>query len=182
MKEPKPLSPERREVWLRNSALHFLAQRISSEENLRRVLTRRAQRRIAGAEEADIRAMVDKVVAFCREQRLIDDVAYAETKAAVAARRGQSRRNLSRMLQVKGVAESIVTDAASVIDDALSAVRFAKRRRLGPWRLRSAEDAVMKDVAAFARGGFSSDLAFRTARMSIEEAEAILYGEALPEE
>lgn len=182
-RERKPLTdPARQETWLRNSATHYLAQHISSTENLRKVLTRRAVRRIPDAEEGRIAALVEKVVAFCREHRLIDDRAYAETKAAVGARRGVSRRNLSQMLRHKGVEIPVVAEAVSDMDDALSAVRFARRRRIGPWRIRQADDAVMKDVAAFARGGFPSDLAFRTARMSLEDAEAILYGEAEPED
>jgi regulatory protein len=179
----KPLvDPARQETWLRNSATHYLAQRISSAENLRKILVRRAGRRIPDAEEGEIAALVDKVVAFCREHRLVDDRAYAETKAAVGARRGVSRRSLSQMLRHKGVEPPVVAEAVSTMDDTRSAVRFAKRRRLGPWRTRQADDALMKDAAAFARGGFASDLAFRTARMSLEEAEAILYGEAEPED
>jgi regulatory protein len=183
MKDRKPLlDAARQETWLRNSAVHFLAQRISSTENLRTILTRRARRRIEDAEEAHIAALVDKVIAFCQQHRLIDDVAYAETKAAVAARRGVSRRGLSQMLRSKGVEPDVIEVAASAVDDTLSAVRFARRRRLGPWRTRDVDNAVMKDVAAFARGGFSSEVAFRTVRLSREEAEAILFGEIGPEE
>lgn len=178
MTERKLISdPARQESWLRNSATHYLAQRISSAENLRRILTRRALKRIEDPEEGKIAELVEKVITFCRENRLIDDLAYAETKAAVGARRGVSRRSLSRMLQSKGVEPPVVEEVVAVVDDALSAVRFAKRRRLGPWRLREADNAVMKDVATFARGGFPSNLAFRMARMPLDEAEAILYGE-----
>ncbi len=174
----KPLTdPAKQKAWLTRAAIHYLTQRSSSAENLRQVLARKAPRRMPEASEDEIAQLVDAVVRQCQEAGYINDAAYAEGKVASGSRRGLSRRRLGQALAAKGVDESLVRTAVAEVDDAAAAIIFAKRRRLGPWRTREVDNALMKDVAAMARGGFSSELAFRTCKLSLEEAEGLLYGE-----
>ncbi len=174
----QPLTdPAKQKAWLSRAAIHYLSQRSSSAENLRQILARKAPRRMPDASEDEIAQLVDAVVRQCQEAGYINDAAYAEGKVASGSRRGLSRRRLGQALAAKGVEEGLVRTAVAEVDDAHAAIIFAKRRRLGPWRTREVENALMKDVAAMARGGFSSELAFRTCKLSLEEAEGLLYGE-----
>ena len=175
----KPLTdPAKQKAWLSRAAIHYLSQRSSSAENLRQVLLRKAPTRMPDAEPDAIATLVDAVIAQCRAYGYVNDAAYADGKVAAGARRGLSRRRLGQALAAKGVEEDLIHTAVAEVDDARAAVLYAKRRRLGPWRTKPVDNALMKDVAALARGGFASEIAFRTAKMSLEEAEAVLYGEA----
>lgn len=174
----KPLTdPAKQKAWLSRAAIHYLSQRSASADQLRQVLARKVPRRMPEATEDEVAGLVDAVVRQCQEAGYINDAAYAEGKVASGSRRGLSRRRLGQALAAKGVEEELIRTAVADVDDARAAVIFAKRRRLGPWRTREVENALMKDVAAMARGGFSSELAFRTCKLSLEAAEELLYGE-----
>lgn len=179
MKPRKPLTSEAEQTaWLKRAAVYYLSQRSSSVENLRQVLLRKAPSRIPDADAPAIARLVERAVAHCLEYGYVDDLAYAEGKVASGLRRGVSRRRLSQVLASKGVEDRVISEVSEELDDARAAVIYAKRRRIGPWRVKPVENAFMKDVGAFARAGFSSDLAIRLCRMSLEEAERLLYGEA----
>jgi regulatory protein len=146
-------------------ALHYLGRYSSSAENLRRVLSRRARRRLEDDREAfaEARAQIDALVARYRESGLVDDAAYAGAQARSRLRRGQSLRTIRAGLAAKGVGSD---DAAVALEalrdeagdpDLAAACAFARRRRLGPYR-RGPGDRV-KELAAFARAGFSRDAA-----------------------
>lgn len=165
---------KKNEQWLKKSALHYLGQRSSSTANLKRVLTRRARRRIEG-EDADastsIPGLVETVVAFCVEHGFVNDDVYAETKASNATRAGMSQRKMAAKLASKGIARDVIGTAVAVIDDEAAAIAFARRRRLGAWKSDQSKRDLDKDVAALARAGFSLTIAIRTARMTAEEAQ-----------
>jgi regulatory protein len=56
-----------------------------------------------------------------------------------------------------------------------AAVAHARRRRLGPFRTVAADPArVQKELAGFARAGFSRDTALRALRMDPQDAEDLL--------
>jgi regulatory protein len=147
-------------------ALAYLGRFASSAENLRRVLLRRARKRLGDdrAAIAEARSLVDGLVARYRETGLIDDAAYAAGRARARLRRGQSLRTVRAGLAAKGVAaEEAEAAIAALRSDAVdpdlaAAVAFARRRRLGPYR-RVAEADRAKELAAFARAGFTRAVA-----------------------
>jgi len=165
-------------------ALHYLGRYASSAENLRRVLARRARRRLDGDREtlAEVQVRIDALVARCRESGLVDDAAYAGAQARARLRRGQSLRTIRAGLAAKGVGSD---DAAAALEalreeagdpDLAAACAFARRRRLGPYR-RGAGDRV-KELAAFARAGFSRDAARAVlACADPDAAEALARGD-----
>ncbi len=146
-------------------ALHYLERFTSSAENLRRVLSRRVRRHSDGDPESAVAAapLIDALVARLRATGVIDDVAYAASRARTRLRRGQSLRTIRAGLAAKGVAapdrEAAIrslgeTSEGDATDpDLAAACAFARRRRLGPYR-RGEEDRP-KDLAAFARAGFA---------------------------
>ena len=166
-------------------ALAYLGRFASSAENLRRVLLRRARRRLGEDREAASRAagLIDALVARYRESGLVDDTSYATARARARLRRGQSVRTIRAGLAAKGVAAD---EAGAAIDalkgeagdpDLAAACVFARRRRLGPYR-RIAEADPSKELAAFARAGFSRAVADAVlACADAEEVEGLLRGE-----
>lgn len=162
---PRKATPEH----LRNAALHYLERFASSEDNLRRVLMRKVRRSAHhhGTDTAEGEAAVEDIIRRFRETGLLDDTQYAEARARSLRDRGQSARSIRFKLIEKGIAAAEAEQAIGAIDGADSsgaereaAVRYARKRRLGPFAdpARRAERRE-KDLAAMARAGFSFDTA-----------------------
>lgn len=163
---PKPVTAD----WLFRAAAHYLERYASSTENLARVLQRKIERRVRAAEAAGEpfededgtapqrhRALVEATVAHFVELKLLDDRAYAEARFASLRRRGTSLRQTAAKLGQKGVPRDMLeaVAASDEMGDAAAALAYARRRRLGPHRLRDREARRDRDVAAMMRAGFS---------------------------
>lgn len=169
-------------------ALHYLGRYSSSAENLRRVLSRRARRRLNDDREAlaEARTLIDGLVTRYRESGLVDDAAYAGAQARSRLRRGQSLRTIRVGLAAKGVGAD---DAAAALDalrdeagdlDLAAACAFARRRRLGPFRRGDNDGDRAKELGAFARAGFARAAAEAVlACADPDEAEALAQGRRL---
>jgi regulatory protein len=149
-------------------ALSYLARYASSAATLRRVLLRRAQRRLAANDGAKLRAvdgLIDGLVERYRATQLINDAAYAAARVRRDVARGRSLRHIAADLAQKGIARDEADEALDALrqggsdPDLAAAVAFARRRHLGPFggppvdRLRA--------LAAFGRAGFSRPTAER---------------------
>ena len=159
--------------YLQNAAVFYLERYASSAEGLRRVLRRRVSKaRLLDAPVMDnvdeaIEAVVQKFVSA----GLLDDTAFAQTKARSLHRRGLSGRLTRQRLQVAGVGREDVDKAMEALDEELgtdparrelqAALAFARRRRLGPWRTKDREANKPRDLASMARAGFAYELARR---------------------
>ncbi len=146
----------RLEEW----ALSYLARFASSEEGLRRVLMRRA-RRFVGTDRTALAAVseaVDALLARYRETGLLDDAAYAESRARSLFRRGASSAAIAHALRAKGIERALVYRALDALKsedpepDLAAASAYARRRRLGPFRRAAADPA--RERRSFARAGF----------------------------
>ena len=159
---------------LENAALFYLGRFASSSENLRRVLMRRVERsaRLHDTDRDEGRAVVDRLVVRFQASGLVDDRAYAESRAVTLHRRGVPARGIRARLMEKGVPSDHIDVALAGLaetgdnTDFSAAVNLARRRRLGPFRTRSArahggEPTREKDLAALARAGFSYAIARR---------------------
>jgi regulatory protein len=168
---------------LEKAALKYLERYASSAENLRRVLMRRVLRAAhagvieRGEGSARVEAVVERLVA----RRLVDDRAYAEGRARSLSRQGRSRARIGQSLAAKGVEADAIEAALSGLaeegqTDIAAAIRFAKRRRLGPFR--SAKERAGRrdrDLAALGRAGFGFAIARRV--IDAEDVEALAAGE-----
>jgi regulatory protein len=144
-------------------ALFYLGRYASSAGNLRQVLRRRVWRR-AGAEAARAAdALIDDLVARYRAAGLLDDAAYAAAKARRELAKGRSLRRIAAGLAQKGVASAEAAAALAGLRDSAAdpelaaACAFARRRRLGPFRV--APQERQRELAAFARAGFGQEVA-----------------------
>jgi len=160
-----PAAPDR--ARLRARALRYLERYGASRGRLARVLERRARREaeLAGGDPEAVRADVDSVVAELGELGLVDDTAYAEGRARALLRRGRSPVRVRRELADDGVDRATADAALAARGDAealarAAAVRYAKRRGLGPFgdpaRRAARRD---RDLQALVRQGFAFTLA-----------------------
>src|SRR5438067_3220870 len=167
--EPISIGSDLIERW----ALSYLERFASSAENLRRVLRRRVRRRTSDTETVQrAAALIDELVERYRASGLIDDAAYAATRARGRLARGEPLRRIAAGLAAKGVDAD---DRAAALDalretapdpDLAAACAFARRRRLGPYRRGPAHHKTAdrnRDLGSFARAGFGR-----------REAEAVL--------
>ncbi|MCQ8278403.1 RecX family transcriptional regulator [Acetobacteraceae bacterium KSS8] len=174
---------------LREAALAHLARFAATEAGLVRVLDRKIARwsRQAGdagrpsdeiaAAVREAREAVRAVAASLAGARVVDDAAFAESRARSLSRGGRSRRAIGAHLAGRGVAPELIETALEEAagSDLRSAVLQARRRRIGPFGDPAALDdpaAWNKALAALARAGFDRDTAERALRMDPQEAEA----------
>ncbi len=157
--------------YLQNAATFYLERYPSTAEGLRRVLNRRVRR--AEMAEApvidDVKQAIDAIVAKFVDAGVIDDRAFAQTKARALHRRGSSTRLTRQKLKFAGVDGDTLDKAMAGLDQELdtdpkqrewlAAVALARRRRLGPFRQKDRKEHRDRDLAAMARGGFEYQLA-----------------------
>ena len=152
---PPPLNGER----LQELALRYVGRFATTRAKLRAYLARKLRER--GWDDAR-EPEVDALTTRFAELGYIDDAAYALSKAQALSGRGYGKRRLADKLRVDGVGEA---DGAAAIAHADSeaadaALRFAERRRLGPYAAAAADPRLReKWIAAMVRAGHSFALA-----------------------
>ncbi len=163
---PRPSTQER----LRKAALYYIDRYATSARNLHDVLMRRVTKsaRLHGTDREEGRQWADEIVADFVNRGLVDDRAFAETRAVSLHRGGASKRKIAMSLKSKGVGSADIDAALATLDEShrnseLEAARnYARRRRFGPWRAADEREARReRDLAAMARAGFSFSMAQR---------------------
>src|SRR5258708_22044169 len=168
MKRPaRPITAK----YLQNAATFYLERYPSTAEGLRRVLNRRVRKaEMAEAPIIDnIKQTIDAIVAKFVDAGVIDDKAFAQTKARALHRRGTSTRLTRQKLKLAGVDGDTLDTAMAGLDQELdtdprqrewkAATALARRRRLAPYRAKDRKDHRNRDLATMARAGFDYDLA-----------------------
>ena len=173
----KPLPAAPTATSLHEAALRHLARYATTGAGLLRVLNRRVDRwaRAVQAEPeamAQARAAARAEIARLTKAGLLDDAAFATMRAQSLTRAGKSRRGIAAHLAVDLAQAALPDDPEAEL---AAAVTLARKRRIGPFGA-AAPDPVQQQraLAAFARAGFSQDMAQRALRMDKEAAEALL--------
>lgn len=169
---------------MRQVAVAHLQRFPCAKAHLRRVLTRKIRRstRHYGDDPQPLFTAAEAAIDDLDGGALLDDRRYAAALAASLHRRGKSLRAIRHKLREKGVDGETTTEAlAGLTDDDESradtdfkaAVRYARRRRLGPFQ-RTAErraERREKDLAALGRQGFGYGIARRV--IDAEDVDAL---------
>jgi regulatory protein len=164
----RPINVSTERLWA--VSLRYLQRFSASVEMLRRVLDRRLRpallAEMISPEEAEKRR--EAVIQRAASVGYLDDARFTEGRVAALLRQGKSPRMITETLRGKGVASASVsavlaaTAAATEEDIAVTAARaFARRRRLGPYRVRPSDDPRQseKDLASLLRAGHSLNIA-----------------------
>lgn len=185
MKKPrKPYEPRQSRplnaAQLSDLALFYVSRFATTRAKLIRYLTRKlAECGWAGEGILpDVAAIADNLVAL----RYVDDAAFAEAKARGLGRRGYGARRVEQSLRADGVGDA---DRAGAIAQSgqgklAAALRYAERRRWGPYAAEQVVDQALRQkmLAAFMRAGHD----FATARMVIALAPGADVGDCDGEE
>lgn len=161
-------------AWLERIAVRHLQRFPCSEKRLCFVLNRRIRRleldrgEIDAAQAQVLRASFEAVVLKMRRFGLVDDVAYARSLVESLHRRGKGRRAISAKLRERMVPSEVGEIAIETLyeqltePELLAAIRYARRRRLGPWaRTPPDQDGRRRALASLGRQGFGYGVAAR---------------------
>ncbi len=183
---PRPASSAPNDAALHAVGLAYLARYAATEAGLARMLTRAvdrwARRALADGVEADAvaaqaaqaRAAVCSVVVRLAAAGAVSDAAFAESRTRSLVRGGRSRRAVAAHLAAKGVGAETARAAldAEEVDELAAALVFARRRRIGPFRV--GDEDRLRELAMLARAGFSQAVAKEALRMGREDAEEVV--------
>ncbi|MBB3066295.1 regulatory protein RecX [Limibacillus halophilus] len=159
--------------YLERVGLWYLERYGSSSANFERVLWRRVERSAKehGTDPEEGRKAIVALVSKLQRAGLLNDRAYAQSRARGLFRKGQSLKAIDQSLRQKGLAEEDRQAAIEQFEEAdedtdlAAAATYARRRRLGPYRpSEKRAETRERDLAALARRGFD----YATAREVID--------------
>ena len=137
---------------LNELALAYVGRFATTRAKLRSYLSRKIRERGWDGEPADIDALAERFAA----QGYVDDAAYALAKSRSLTGRGYGVRRVEQSLRTAGVEESDCAPARehARADSLEAALRFAERRRLGPFAAEAGDrKARERALAAMIRAG-----------------------------
>lgn len=164
-KQRKPRPPLDGEA-LERSALFYVGRYATTRAKLASYLGRKlGERGWAGKGDAPVAALVERFSAL----GYVDDRAFAAARSAALQRRGYGERRIGAALRAAGIAEGDAEEARSSAEAGAfaAALRFAARRKLGPYAAAPADRAAReKNAAAMARAGHRFDIVRRVLDLS----------------
>ena len=160
-------SDERILQRLENKAVHYLGRYASTELKLAQVLERFARRKLGDEDPGRMAALIRRKVEHCARRGYVDDGQYARLKAGSMRLQGASSFKIRQKLEQAGVDGKVIGKAIDERDaesggdaEAVAALVYARRRRLGPFaRIDRQRDGWReRHFASLARAGFSPDI------------------------
>ena len=156
-------------VRVMNKAVNYLGRYASSRHKLVQILQQFANRKLTDYDADDIAAAIHQTVDKCSQLGYLDDWQFAVTVARSQRRLGRSQAVIRRRLRQHALGDDIIAHALVEADensahgDLQAAIRFAQRRRLGPFARRNSahyqrldsHQRRMHDLRAMTRAGFS---------------------------
>lgn len=153
------------ESSLQELALRYVGKYATTRAKLHAYLSRKLRERgWDGASPVDLEKLVERFATL----GYVDDAAYALSKSRSLTTRGYGKRRLTEKLRVDGVTEDDSAAARELADQeaVVSAVRFAERRRLGPFANAPADPLQRRKwIAAMMRAGHGFALANAIAQL-----------------
>lgn len=160
-RQPRRPRPPLDETALKELGLAYVARFATSRAKLADYLRRKLRERgWAGSGQPP----VADIVAWAAEAGFIDDAAYALSKARVLGARGYGERRVGQALRAAGIEEDDGAAARAHARETAeeAALRFARRKRLGPYAATPPDRKESdKALAAMIRAGHAFDLARR---------------------
>ena len=138
---------------LERTALFYAGRYATTRAKLKAYLVRKLRERgWAGPGAPHVEELVERMAGL----GYVDDRAFASARAASLSRRGYGPRRIDVALRTAGIAEADWGDARAIASDGAwsAALRFAERRKLGPFAASpQAPQAREKAFAAMLRAG-----------------------------
>ncbi|WP_159758542.1 regulatory protein RecX [Sphingomonas sp. 8AM] len=169
---PRRIPPPLDAAALERLALRYVERFATSRGKLADYLARKIRERGWDGAPADPRDVAQRMA----DAGYVDDRSFAEQKGAALARRGYGARRVAETLRAAGLDEE---DRAPVIDEAHataleSALRLARRKRIGPFAVARADPRVReRQLAALLRAGHAMTIARRVVDSAPGEIPAL---------
>lgn len=148
----RPRSPLDQEA-LDRLALRYVSRYATTRSRLGDYLMRKIRERgWSGEAEPAIERVVERMVML----GFVDDAAFAAGRAASMQRRGYGERRIAQALAAAGIADDDRSEAGETMTNGAlaAALRFAQRRRLGPYAVEKPDRAAReRSFAAMMRAG-----------------------------
>jgi regulatory protein len=164
---PRPLNEDK----LQELALRYVGRFATTRAKLRSYLQRKLRER---GWDGDRPPDADAIVERFAELGYVDDAGYALGKSRALTARGYGKRRVVDALRVAGVDDSDGEAARELAErDAIAAaLRFAQKRRLGPFSDQAADDPRVREkaIAALVRAGHGFALARAIVELRPDEA------------
>lgn len=139
-------------------ALAYVGRFATTRAKLASYLARKIRERgWAGARPADVDGIAERLSAL----GYVDDAAYALSKSRALTGRGFGARRVRQSLRAAGIADEDCAPAQALaeVEAVDSAIRFARRRRLGPFAEHEPDrPARERALAAMVRAGHGFEL------------------------
>lgn len=174
-----PTDPRKLREKLRRSGFAYLQRYSASEAHFFELMEKKLRRWEAAGYVAlggaSVAGLVGELTSEFRELGLLDDAGFAASRVASARRKGASRLKIALGLRAKGVDGDLARTAIEEdgTDEMVAALRFCRRRRIGPWRRgeKPDRDGLNREIAILARQGFATQLGRAVVLLSLEDAE-----------
>lgn len=145
---------------LNELALRYVGRFATTRAKLRSYLARKLRERgWEGEREPDVAAIAERFA----EQGYVNDASYALSKSQALTGRGFGKRRVADALKAAGIEEEDAAAAQEHADEEAvsAALRFARRRRVGPYADSAPRDPRDKEraLAAMIRAGHRFELA-----------------------
>lgn len=154
-------------------ALFYVGRFATTRSKLVSYLARKVRERgWDGADPPDLDAIAERLSSL----GYVDDSAYALSKSRSLTARGYGSRRVSQSLRAAGIEEQDSAEARELADGEKveSALRFAKRRRIGPFATGESDpDVRRKALAAMVRAGHGFAISQAIVRMGPGETPDI---------
>jgi len=140
---------------LEQAALFYAGRYATTRAKLAAYLVRKLRERgWAEAQPPPVETLVERMAAL----GYVDDRAFANARAGALTRRGYGARRVGQVLRAAGIGEEDSAEARKMAEQGAfdAALRFAERRKIGPFSTAEADrPARDKAAAAMLRAGHS---------------------------
>ena len=166
--------------YLENAGAYYLERFSASITQFKKVMGRKIELSCRDHPEQDKEACfvsLEIVIKKFESLAYLNDNNYGRILVGSLQNKGMSHTRLLMTLRLKGLSEDIIDQIAperDIDNDKKSALRWAKRKRLGPFSLRVRENDMSRGLSSLARAGFDYDVAKWVMSMSVNEAENLL--------
>jgi regulatory protein len=161
---------------LRALALHYVGRYATTQGKLRAYLDRKIRERgWSGPSAPDLAGLTRDFA----ELGYVNDAGFAESRAASLARRGYGPARIRANLKAAGIDDDLVRASSASDHDAqfLTALAFARKRRLGPFSVNGSDRAMrQRAFAAMIRAGHDFEIAGKVLALDLETATKTLDG------
>lgn len=170
------------ETYLNNAGLYYLQRFASGTQHFREIMRRKIDRSClhhADQDKAACYTMLETLIEKFIALGLLDDGVYARNAVASLRNRGLSKRAIIARLQNRGLSPAAVARALDDFNadhgidgdtgDMDAAMKLARKKKVGPYAAGKEFDRT-KALSAFARAGFSFEIARKVLDMNAEDA------------